>query len=97
MMVGAPADVRLEQLNYFNTEYVGKVYMGSQMEEVTVMFDTGSDWLVVKSYECGACEGDTYDHSNNEDFKIVPGTIGERNYGSTRTWGYEATDKVCLT
>jgi len=36
--------------------------MGKETQ-LDVVFDTGSDWLVIESQSCKSCEGDRYDIS----------------------------------
>ena len=39
--------------------YEGTIYMGPYKQPLSVVWDTGSDWLVVASYLCKTCTGDT--------------------------------------
>lgn len=50
-------------------EYIGPLYMGENFETVDMVYDTGSDWLVVASHDCKNCNGRTYDHSDEKSFK----------------------------
>ena len=58
-----------------------------------VVFDTGSDWLVIESSECSNCAGDTYDLSSSS---VVGNAISERRYGSAIFKGKEYQDTVCI-
>ena len=58
-----------------------------------VVFDTGSDWLVIESHECSNCEGNTYDISRA---RQVHNETSYRHYGSADLTGHEYTDTVCL-
>ena len=42
--------IRQEQYNYENMVYTGTLWMGSYIfkQDVTLVFDTGSDWLIVE-------------------------------------------------
>ena len=44
----------------FGLTWVGQIYMGAQTP-LDVVFDTGSDWLVIEGATCTNCRGDTYD------------------------------------
>ena len=57
--------------NYYNYYYYGTVYMGSEKEEVSTVWDTGSDWSVVEVYNCAGCNGSTYDYRTSDDFTWV--------------------------
>ena len=46
--------------------YTGTVWMGRQ-SAMDLVFDTGSDWLVVEGSQCVNCEGDRYDISGAVD------------------------------
>lgn len=39
----------------FGSTYVGPVYMGAQAQKLNVVFDTGSDWLVLEGQKCTDC------------------------------------------
>ena len=40
--------------------WTGQIYMG-KYSLMDVVYDTGSDWLVVEGATCSNCEGNTYD------------------------------------
>lgn len=40
----------MPQTNHDNLEYVGPLYIGGTGQELSLVWDTGSDWLVVASY-----------------------------------------------
>ena len=46
--------------------WVGEILMGESFEPMNVVFDTGSDWLVVQGSTCDNCEGGKYDGSNGD-------------------------------
>ena len=73
---------------------MGPLYMGENLEEVDVVWDTGSDWLVVASYECSTCNHTNYDFSSESSFTDL-GDAMELVYGSAYCEGYNATDDVC--
>ena len=58
-----------------------------------VIFDTGSDWLVIESDECSNCEGNTYDTSRS--IKVGE-NFSTRIYGSANLEGLEYKDTVCV-
>lgn len=75
--------------------------MGKAFEKMTVVPDTGSSWLAIEGKDCTTCLGTKYnwvtdaaDPTNT--FLIKSATVEERNYGSVRTKGFQATDRVCL-
>ena len=66
-----------------------------------VVYDTGSDWLVVEGMDCWNCEGNVYDPFDELSDLGRASRITEawstREYGSAYLEGYEYLDTVCLT
>lgn len=94
------ASTTLPQQNNDNLEYVGQLWMGENNEPVNVVWDTGSDWLVVASAtDCEFCDGmdGGYDYSDEESFQAVPRSSKEIVYGSAYVSGFQANDLVCTT
>ena len=61
--------------------------MGS-LYPLDVIFDTGSDYLVVEGSDCVNCYGDTYDISNSRLAAKISTTKSQRIYGSDKLEGY---------
>ena len=90
-------DTKTPLVNLSGAMWTGPMYMGGNTL-MDVVYDTGSDWLVVEGSNCSNCEGNTYDTSTSQGTpKKVATEISERNYGSASLTGYEYTDKVCIT
>ena len=49
-IVKGDSSVNLE--NYLNLQYTGPVFFGSELERLDLIYDTGSDWLVVDTDNC---------------------------------------------
>ena len=82
--------------NKDGTMWTGQIYMGGNTK-MDVVFDTGSDWLVMEGKTCSNCEGNKYNPSiSNGKPKRISTKSSERNYGSASLVGYEWTDKVCI-
>ena len=66
-----------------------------------VVYDTGSDWLVVEGNDCWNCDGNVYDPfediSGLGRAKRISEGWSSREYGSAYLEGYEYLDTVCLT
>lgn len=78
--------------------WTGEIYMG-KLSKMDVVYDTGSDWLVVEGADCGGCEGNTYNIGPSLDSGIAEQKSDEqstRSYGSAELKGYEYTDTVCI-
>lgn len=74
----------------------GPMYFGTSQEQFDVIYDTGSDWLVVEGKNCTNCKGNTYDPASSAQSKQVGKTVSARQYGSAVLLGTEFTDKVCV-
>ena len=46
-----------------NVEYTGILLMGGSKQPLNVVWDTGSDWLVIESAECDSCIPPVYDYT----------------------------------
>ena len=40
------------QFNFENQLYSGPIYVGSQQDELNLIFDSSSDWLMIEGVEC---------------------------------------------
>lgn len=72
--------------------------MGSQRQEVEVVWDTGSRELVVNDSSCDeTCDNLVYNSELSDDFRILDDEdLDERVYGSTYVAGFTVFDTVCL-
>ena len=78
--------------------WTGEIFMG-KITKMDVVYDTGSDWLVVEGSECSNCEGNTYDIQPSLDSGeavAITETSSKREYGSTSFTGKEYSDTVCI-
>ena len=57
--------------NYRDTQYFGKLYIGSHKAELEFIFDTGSPWFCVPTTECKACPSAKYDTKLSSTFKTI--------------------------
>lgn len=44
--------------------FTGEIVMGDAQNVIDVVYDTGSDWLVVPDKDCLRCDGNKHDSSN---------------------------------
>lgn len=68
--------------------------MGTQQTPINVVFDTGSDWLLIPESNCTNCNGPTFNATNSG--TPVNTTLSERDYTSVTFEGATYKDKVCL-
>ena len=76
--------------------WFGQIVMGiNQTDAISVVFDTGSDWLIIPDGNCSTCSGPGYWGEYNS----IPltNTSSERHYGDASFYGKEHYDYVCLT
>ena len=88
--------------NSFNIYYTGNVYMGSNQEVIPVVYDTGSDWLLLQVHTCITCGETVYNYEDEATTSfslVVPEETDTVIFGMGSTWitGFAATDRVCLT
>lgn len=68
--------------------------MGETKTALDVVYDTGSDWLVIPDKDCFACLGTRFDSSESE---VLEEGVSQRLYGSAALEGRTYTGKACLT
>jgi len=70
--------------------WTGQLLMGESYTPLDVVFDTGSDWLAVETFDCDVCQGNTF----NPDYSgvLLNNTKAVRQYGSLSLVGIEYKD-----
>lgn len=61
-----------------------------------MIFDTGSDWLIVFSRICQGCNFGTFDERQSSTFLFEEGIV-DIHYGSADIYGWQSMDTVCIT
>ena len=61
--LGIDAQLKVELAN--DTIYHGSLFFGSSGEEISVIFDTASDLLVVQGKDCENCNENVYDYETS--------------------------------
>lgn len=90
---GKDALINKELLNYYNVQYYGTLYVGSQQTEMQLIFDTGSSWLWLPSKECGNdCpqKSSLFDNNQSLTYKKVSSAPTLVAYGGGSVWGYKS-------
>ena len=67
--------------------------------KMDVIYDTGSDWLMIEGSDCLSCEGSVYDISpalSTGQAVQLSQNRSKRTYGDLIVSGREFTDKVCV-
>ena len=89
-------DTYVDITNYTNLQYTGPIVMGSSQKILDVIYDTGSDWLVLDTDFCGNCHDPVYDTRSSDDYNRVSRTKMYQEYGSASVEGYNATDSISV-
>jgi 2-keto-3-deoxy-L-rhamnonate aldolase RhmA len=56
--------------NSFDVTYFGTIFVGfPEPQELKVVFDTGSDWLVIESSHCENCLGQNFNPDLSHGYK----------------------------
>lgn len=67
------------------------------MQSLDVVFDTGSDWLVIEDQNCVTCPAlKKFDSSKSSTFNIIDAKVMKLEYGSAKLSGVRVTDRVCV-
>ena len=74
----------------------GPLHFGSSQIGFDVVYDSGSDWVVIEGSGCSNCQGDTYNSALSINSKKVGTTVSSRQYGTAILYGTEYVDKVCI-
>ena len=78
--------------------YGGALYIGESNMQASVIFDTGSDWLLIEGRDCTNCKGNRYDPNTSGYFAETNMRTHNLQYGSfIHVRGKEVYDMVCLT
>ncbi|CDW71184.1 eukaryotic aspartyl protease family protein [Stylonychia lemnae] len=92
--------VEKELMNYFNVQYYGKLYLGSQQEQMTFIFDTGSSWLWAPTTDCTGANchpSEKYDTKQSGFYQVLADIPTSIKYGTGGAAGYLSKDQVCLS
>jgi hypothetical protein len=76
--------------------FVGPLYMGTSTEAFDVVYDTGSDWVVLKGWSCTNCNSTSYNPYTSTQSRLRNDTVSVRSYGSATLYGTEWSDLVCV-
>ena len=75
--------------------YIGPIYVGEKRQKIDVVWDTGSDWLVIANSKCKTCDGpNPFVRKDSSTFT----QLGEKKllaYGSALCKGALVQDIVC--
>jgi len=57
--------------NYSDNIFYGNLYLGSENQPITTIFDTSYDWLLIEGENCLNCRGSPYNFSKSDVFETV--------------------------
>ncbi len=55
--------------------YAGDIFVGSDKQNLTVIFDTGSDYLVLEDTSCAYCYGRRYNSATSTTYQLFNSTL----------------------
>jgi len=86
-------------MNFYNYQYFGTLYLGSHLQEMDFIFDTGSDWTWVPNEDCPAseCPMDHYKYHWSKSYEELSSYSETIEYGIGMVQGYPVRDHVALT
>ena len=94
------SDTQVNIGNFLDVQYTGSVFFGSEPEELTLVFDTGSDMVVVETDLCPSCFQSVFNTSESSSFARVDYTdesdLISMDYLSASLVGYNATDTISI-
>jgi hypothetical protein len=84
--------------NVHNFQYFGKLWVGTQLQEMTFIFDTGSAWTWIPSQDCplDECPNRRYEYKYSEGFRNT-GITEEVVYGIGKINGYIVNDDISIS
>ena len=89
-------DVSIDLTNYMNFQYTGPLWMGSKRQRLDVIYDTGSDWLVLDTDFCRDCHDPVFHTRKSSTYEVVDGYLMSQEYGSASVTGYNSTDYISV-
>ena len=90
------ADSKVNLNNFINFQYSGPLWMGSADQQVKLIYDTGSDWLLVETDFCPSCIAPVFDTGSSTTYARVSDDKIYQYYGSGSMSGYRAKDTVAV-
>ena len=79
--------------------YVGILYVGSEQQELPLVFDTGSVWSWLPAQTCSQCLDQgmaAYDPDQSLFYRRVSDHVQVVKYGQGLVYGYDSKDRICL-
>jgi hypothetical protein len=67
----AAPDLNIDLSNMDDLSYVAKIYIGSNKQGLDVIYDTGSDYLVVQADDCSNCVSDKFIPSQSTTYEVI--------------------------
>lgn len=85
-------------MNLNNFQYIGDLWVGSQLQKMSFIFDTGSAWTWVPSVDCpdSQCSGEHYDFHKSKGFSDT-GKVEDVTYGQGYIKGTVVNDDIAIS
>mmetsp|Transcript_11215 Transcript_11215/g.15120 ORF Transcript_11215/g.15120 Transcript_11215/m.15120 type:complete len:110 (-) Transcript_11215:1150-1479(-) len=75
-------DIKLDLVYGFDYLYSGSIYVGESNMELKLIYDTGSDMMLIEGRDCDDCLGNRYDPNTSSYYAIVNPRTTQRKYGN---------------
>lgn len=92
----ATPDMSIDLTNIDDLSYVAKIFVGSDKQGLDVVYDTGSDYLVIQANDCTDCLSDLFNQDTSTTYKVVDATEQTQTYGSAEVTGIIASDTTAF-
>lgn len=93
-----PSEFDADITNMHNFQYFGTLYVGTHLQEMTFIFDTGSAWTWVPNSDCddSQCPNRHYRYHDSESY-VDTGEIDTVVYGIGEIEGKIVNDDIAIT
>ena len=75
-------DIKLDLVYGFDYLYSGSIFLGESNMEMKLIYDTGSDLMLVEGRDCEDCLGNRYDPNTSSYFEYTSAKTNFRKYGN---------------
>ena len=90
-------DIKLDLVYGFDYLYSGSLYVGESNMEMRLIYDTGSDIMLIEGRDCEDCLGNKYDHNTSSYHELDNPRRSFRKYGNLiHVEGRVVADQICL-
>ena len=88
----------MELTNVYNYQYYGTLYVGTHLQKMTFIFDTGSSWTWLPNADCpdSQCAKNHYNYKRSTSYSNSK-KVETVKYGVGEIEGHVVTDHIALS